>query len=462
MRQPIMRLQVSGHRFLVRRMEHALVRGDAGMVDDPLRAQHLSLVAGAVLTAVAVAVGAVLAVLRPAGDVGDAAVVMVRDTGALYVRIEDTVHPVPNLASAWLIAGSSTPPRTVSQDAVDRARRGAQLGIPGAPEQLPPPVPPAESGWTVCDDGAATTVIAGPLADGAVPPERGVLVRPLGAGAWQTYLLYGGLRARVDLRHPAVVRALHLEGVEPQMLSPAVLTSIPEGPALAAPHIPQRGTPGPGRLRDHPVGSVVAVRGAGRTPDLFVVLSGGLQRVGEVAADLIRFTDARPGVQIPAISADLVGELPVVNTLPVGTYPDRAGAHHPAVVCARWQPAPGQSGARTTVLTADAVPVRDGAVTLAQADGPGPAVDAVAMPRGRSAFVQSVSLGSGPDSVGPLFLLTDAGVLFGLENADTATRLGLPLPAPVAPWPVLAVLPRGPDLSVRAASRPRDVVAARP
>lgn len=462
MRQPIMRLQVSGHRFLVRRMEHALVRGDAAMVDDPLRAQHLSMVASAVLTAVAVAVCAVLAVVRPAGDVGDAAVVMVRDTGALYVRIDDALHPVPNLASARLIAGTAASPRTVSQDAVDRARRGPQLGIPGAPEHLPAPVPPAESGWTVCDDGAATTVIAGRLGDGAVPPERGVLVRPVGAGAALNYLLSGGLRARVDLRHPAVVRALHLEGVEPQMVSPAVLAAIPEGPAIAAPHIPQRGSPGPGRLRDHPVGSVVAVQGAGRGPDLFVVLSGGLQRIGEVAADLIRFTDARSGDQIPTVSADLVGELPVIGTLPVGTYPDRAGVRHPAVLCAHWQPASGESGSRTTVLAADAVPARDGAVTLAQADGPGPAVDAVAMPRGRSAFVQSVALGSGPDSVGPLFLLTDAGVLFGLENADTATRLGLPLPAPAAPWPVLAELPRGPDLSVRAASRPRDVVAARP
>lgn len=462
MRQPITRLQVSGHRFLVRRMEHALVRGDAGLLDDPLRTQSLSLAAGAVLTAVAVAVCAVLAVFRPAGDVGDAAVVMVRESGALYVRIDDTLHPVSNLTSAWLIAGNATPPRVVSQDAVDRASRGAQVGIPGAPQHIPAPLPSAESSWTVCDDGAATTVIAGPLADGVASPERSVLVRPLGAGAALTYLLYDGRRARVDLRHPAVVRALHLDHVEPQMVSPAVLAAIPEAPAIVAPHVPGRGAAGPGRLHDSPVGTVVAVQRAGRGPDLFVVLAGGLQRVGEVAADLIRYTDVRVGGQVRMVSPDLVGELPVVDALPVGTYPEHAGAGRAPVVCARWQPTTNESGSHTSVLVGSTVPVRDGSVTLAQADGPGPAVDAVAMPRGHSAFVESVALGSGPTSVGPLFLLTDAGVLFGLENADTAGRLGLPLPAAAAPWPVLAALPRGPDLSVRAASARRDVVAARP
>ncbi|MBI5341318.1 MAG: type VII secretion protein EccB [Mycolicibacterium rufum] len=461
MRQPTTRLQVSGHRFLVRRMEHALVRGDAGMVDDPLRAQSLSLIAGAVLTGVAVAVCAVLALVRPAANVGDAAVIMVRESGALYVRVDGTLHPVANLTSAWLVAGNAAPPRTVSQEAVDRVRRGAQMGIPGAPQHISVPLP-AESSWTVCDDGNATTVIAGPLAEGAVPPERGVLVRPLGAGAALTYLLYDGRRARVDLRHPAVVRALHLDHVEPQVVSPAVLAAIPEAPAIVPPHIPERGTAGPGRLRDRPVGSVVAVQAAGRGPDLFVVLAGGLQRIGEVAADLIRYTDARVGEEIPSVRPDLVGELPVVDTLPVSTYPDLAGVSRPSVVCARWQPALDETGSHTDVLVTDTVPVRDEAVTLAQADGAGPAVDAVAMPRGRSAFVQAVALGSGPDSVGPLFLLSDAGVLFGLENADTAARLGLPLPAGAAPWPVLAVLPRGPDLSVRAASTRRDVVAARP
>ena len=61
--QPTTRLHVSGHRFLVHRMEHALLRGDTRMLDDPPRGQSISLVAGVVLTAVAVAVCAVLALV---------------------------------------------------------------------------------------------------------------------------------------------------------------------------------------------------------------------------------------------------------------------------------------------------------------------------------------------------------------------------------------------------------------
>src|SRR5690349_25176307 len=93
-RQSPMRLQVSGQRFLRRRMEHALVRGDVRMLDDPLRAQSLSLIAGVVLAVIGVAACAVLAFIRPSGTLGSAPIVMVRETGALYVRVGDTVHPV--------------------------------------------------------------------------------------------------------------------------------------------------------------------------------------------------------------------------------------------------------------------------------------------------------------------------------------------------------------------------------
>src|SRR6185369_7355937 len=106
-RQPTTRLQVSGYRFLVRRMEHALLRGDVRMLHDPTRAQSLSLTAGCVLAIVVVAGCAILAFLRPSSGVGDAGIVMSRDSGALYVRIDDTLHPVLNLASARLVTGDA-------------------------------------------------------------------------------------------------------------------------------------------------------------------------------------------------------------------------------------------------------------------------------------------------------------------------------------------------------------------
>src|SRR6185436_18319504 len=173
-RQPTSRLQVSGFRFLNRRMDHALVRGDARMLDDPLRAQSLSLSVGCVLAIVAVAACAVFAVLRPAGVLGSAPIVKARDSGALYVRIGDIMHPVLNLASARLIAGAPAEPVDVSPAAIAAAKRGPLVGIPGEPATIAPPLTPAESAWTVCDGPAGTTVLVG-----RYPPQG---IDRLGAG----------------------------------------------------------------------------------------------------------------------------------------------------------------------------------------------------------------------------------------------------------------------------------------
>lgn len=461
MAQPTTRLQVSGHRFLARRMEHALVRGDVRMIDDPLRAQSLSLAAGAVLAAIAVTACAVLAFVRPGGRLGDAPIVVARESGAMYARVDGVLHPVVNLASARLIVGSAAEPRVVSQRAIDGADRGPQMGIPGAPARISPPLPAGEAVWTVCDDeDGRTTVTVGPDADTAPGPS--MLVTPRGGSAAETYLLHDGWRARVDLRHPAVVRALRIDGVVPQQISPIVLDAIPEAPAIEPPRIPDVGTPGPAALSGRPVGTVVKVPQAdGGAADYYVVLADGLQRIGEVAADLIRYTDGRIREEIPAVSADIVGALPVITSLPVVTFPDRGGVDAAPVVCAQWNPEPGDTASHTTILAAGETP---GArpVALAQADGDGPALDGVAVPAGRSAFVQSVGVTGAGENTASLFLVTDSGVIHGMWDADTAAVLGLAGPPVPAPWPVLARLPRGPELSRRAASVAGDVLGTSP
>lgn len=473
-------------------MEHALVRGDPRMLDDPLRAQSVSLAAGAVLAAVAVVVCVVLAVVTPAGHLGDSPIVVVRDTGAMYVRIGDVMHPVFNLASARLILGTPTDPRIVSQQAIDSAHRGPSVGIPVAPERISNPLTAEESAWTVCDNAhGETTVIGGPIAESAVEAGPGVLVRPRDGSAAMTYLLYGGRRARVDLRHNAVVRALRLDGVAPQPISAAVLSAIPEAPEIVPPHIPDAGSPGPGLLHDYLVGAVLKVPRAKAesegSADYFVVLAGGVQRIGEVTADLIRYADWRGGEQIPTVAPGVVGGLPVFDSLPVATFPETPGPETPGpetpgpetpgaqltgsqrsraseapVVCANWHADPAGGATRTTVLVGDTLPVISRPVALAQADADGPAVDAVSMPAGRSAFVRSVGLTGGGQSAGALFLVTDVGVLYGIRDSGAASSLGLTAPAQRAPWQVLSLLPHGPELSQSRASVARDGVVASP
>lgn len=447
------RLHVSGYRFLVRRMEHALVRGDVRMLDDPLRAQSLSMIVGCVLSVVAVVACAVAAFVRPQGAVGSAPIMAVRESGALYVRVGDTVHPVLNLASARLIAGTPADPIAVSQSVIDAANRGPAVGIVGAPARIASPL--TDGAWMVCDDATGTTVVAGESLPDTHAQGLGALVTPRGESAAVTYLLYGGWRARVDLRNRAVVRALRLESVVPKAVSRALLDTVPEAPPIVAPRIPGAGSPGPASLRGLTVGSVVRVARASAV-EYYAVLSDGVQRVSEVAADLIRFTDSQRGREMTTVAPDVIGTIPAVDPLPVVSFPEHGGVSDAPVLCAQWRASGGS--ADTFVLSADS-PMLDGVpLRLAQADGAGPNVDAVFLPRGRSMLARSTGVtGNGGGSA--LYYLDEFGVVYGIHDDETAKHLGLEGPPTPAPWPVLGRLPRGPELSREAASVARDSFA---
>jgi type VII secretion protein EccB len=459
-RQPTTRLQISAYRFLLRRVECALLGRDIGAVNEPLRAQTASLTAGCVLTAIALAGCALLALLRPHAELDRAWIVMGQESGAMYVRVGDTWHPVLNLASARLIAARADNPRRVREADLGRTKRGPLLGIPGAPQLLGNPLSADESAWTICDTGetAATTVVIGPL-DGLpvrrLASEQAVLVAP--ASGSPAYLLYNGQRAVVDLADPAVVRALRLEGRAPRLISQSLLNAVPEAPPISTPRIRGAGGPAAG-LPGFPVGAVLRIaRGDG--DEYYVVLAAGVQRIGQVAADLLRFANSQGTANTIAVAPDAIRTAGIVNTLPVAGFPDRApilDGGDGNIWCAAFKAAPsGESD--ITFLAGNGLPVPAGQVpvTLSQADGRGPALDAVYLPPGRSANVR------GNGHAGTRYLVTDTGVRFAIHNDDAAHDLGLPAPIP-APWPVLEALPSGPELSRQNASVARDSVAGPP
>ncbi|MGX9674313.1 type VII secretion protein EccB [Mycobacterium sp. HM-7] len=437
-------LEASGRRFQTRRLIHALVRGDAAMVDEPIRAQSISYASGWLAGLLAVAVCAVIAIAAPAGGLGDAPVVMVRDTGALYVRIGSTWHPALNLASARLVAKSAVNPVPVTADAIAAAPRGPLVGIPGAPAELGRPLRAVS--WQVCDSGR-TVLIAG--ADfGGPDGARPILATAAGEQLATTYLLYGGKRAAVDLRDLAVVRALRLDGVTPRQVSRSFLDLLPELPAITAPPIPGLGAKGPGGFV---VGQVLRVSRAD-APEHHVVLGGGLQRVGDVAADVIRFTHGVADGDLRPVPPAAITAIPAVHDLALSTFPDQARPPLPTdvPVCARWR---SDDGHADTVVV-QGKPAAS-AVVLAQDDGNGPNIDAAALPPGRYAYVHATGI-TGGTVTGPLYLVADSGVRYGIHDAETAKYLGVegaPLPAP---WPLLARLPGGPELSVAAAEVLRD------
>lgn len=462
-------LHVSGYRFLLRRIECALLFGDVCAATGALRARTTSLALGCVLAIVA-AMGCVfVALLRPQSALGQAPIVMGRESGALYVRVDDVWHPVLNLASARLIAATNANPQPVSESELGHTKRGPLLGIPGAPQLLDQPLAGAESAWAICDsdNGGSTTVVVGPAEDSSaqvLTAEQMILVATESGSP--TYLLYGGRRAVVDLADPAVVWALRLQGRVPHVVAQSLLNAVPEAPRITAPRIRGGGRASVG-LPGFLVGGVVRITRASGD-EYYVVLEDGVQRIGQVAADLLRFGDSQGSVNVPTVAPDVIRVAPIVNTLPVSAFPDRPptpvdGSPGRAVttLCVTWTPAqPG--AARVAFLAGSGPPVPLGGVpvTLAQADGRGPALDAVYLPPGRSAYVAARSLSGG--GTGTRYLVTDTGVRFAIHDDDVAHDLGLPTAAIPAPWPVLATLPSGPELSRANASVARDTVAPGP
>jgi type VII secretion protein EccB len=265
----------------------------------------------------------------------------------------------------------------------------------------------------------------------------------------------------VNLADAAVERALGPEGQVPRTVSPLLLNVIPEAPPLAAPRIPDAGIRGSSSLPGFPVGSVLRVARTGGD-EFYVVLTDGVQRVGQLAADLLRFTNSQGTRLVMSVAPDVIRKAPAVTRLPVSGFPDQARNPPPTddgPVCAGWTYA--ASGNVDVSFSVGGLPLSggEGPAALAQADGKGPAVDAVYLPPGRSAYVRATGLSGGNVHAGTRYFISDNGVRYAVHDDDAAHDLGMPDAMIAAPWPVLAKLTAGPELSRANASVARDVLA---
>lgn len=388
-------------------------------------------------------------VLRPAAVSADAPLVMSRQSGSLFVRIDGVLRPVANMASARLILGTPATPRVVDDNSVGPVERGAAVGIAGAPHRIEPPLAPVDVRWTICEnpDGATTVGIVEPGTATPVGNDAAVLARSSGDGL--TYLLYGGKRAVIDIADPAIERTFRLTGIAPASVSPTTLNLVPEVSPIQMPAIPRAGEKS--MISPFPNGSVLRAQRAGDVDEYFVVLRDGLQRIGPMAADLVRLAGIGP--EIATVSTDVVVNSPLVEELSVGTFPDDmpAVSGSGSSVCVQWD------GASAIIAGPDLARIPD-PVKLAQADGPGPAVDFVGLPVGRSADVAVASRdGSGG---GVRYIVTGAGVAFALHDPSAAAALGLTGTPADMPAALLAGLPAGPELSQSAALLAFDVIGS--
>src|SRR6516225_6397072 len=100
--------QVQAHLFVMSRLASGMLRAEPDTPDTPTGRTTRGAVVGLAVGLVIGLVVAVYGVMKPGGSTGwekPGALVMVEETGARYLYLGGTLHPVLNQASAKLLAG---------------------------------------------------------------------------------------------------------------------------------------------------------------------------------------------------------------------------------------------------------------------------------------------------------------------------------------------------------------------
>lgn len=149
--QPTSSAQLAGYRFVRKQLEQALVCADTRMVHDVPGSRRRALAIGVVLSVLGIAGAGIMAMMRPDPAIGDHTILIAADTGQMFVRVNDTLHPVTDLASARLVVGKAEEAHRVSSKNLASLSRAEFIGLRG-PSDLPPQgnAESTEGSWGVC------------------------------------------------------------------------------------------------------------------------------------------------------------------------------------------------------------------------------------------------------------------------------------------------------------------------
>ena len=471
--------QNSGHLFYNRRLKAAITRFSVRMKHDD-RKQQAAVALSIVFVLIGIGWMALLHVMKPAGLVGQSAIIGNRDTGAVYAKINGRLYPALNLTSARLAVGSAATPTWVKAPEIAKYPTGPMIGIPGVPDSLTV-TPSSVSAWSVCDtapthgSGAPplVTAIAGELstAGRAAPmgPSQAVLVTHKGA----TYVIWGGQRSEIDPTDRSVTFNLGLDpGVTyPIAISNALFDALPATEPLVVPAIPAQGRPSTW-LPGSTVGSVLETRDSnGVVTGFYALLPDGVQKITSFVADLLRTALAQGSATPTLVSPDKLIHIPVVDVLDVGSYPSGKlnfidSAANP-VTCVAWQKQSTDPQATISVFNGRGLPVPIGMdprlVRLVRDDRNPDSVEAdqaLVLPVAAN-FVATTSGVATSDSRESLYWLSPQGVRYGVQwDEKTLQALGLnPGSAVQAPWPIVRTFAAGPAISRENALLARDTIS---
>ncbi|MET0135221.1 MAG: type VII secretion protein EccB [Kibdelosporangium sp.] len=519
---PTTKSQVQAYRFVLRRMQSALVRKDAVMLHDPMRTHSRATIVGLCLAVVGVLGFVIVGLLSPKPTVPDSGIIIAQPSGTVYVVSGNpkTLTPTFNLASARLMQlaqqSQGQPQGAPADDSAAAAGLAPQglaaptviadkdlrdipksrlTGLPNGPQLLPADDQRIKDYWAVCDrilidttlpdaqakTGIETTVLAGvDTFERELGVNESLLVQ---ARNKKTYLIYrtptdsnvklsNSVRAEVDMRDNSVVNALKLNSDSMRQVSDGLLNAIPEVKALTAPSISGGSTSVNLNL---PLGSVFSVPLAGNSRTYNVVMSNGIDEIQQTTADLIRFKKSATGASIPDISPDKLNGVPVVDEIDDKSSPTRvpqvlqAQASGNSVACLAWnlQGSGADRNQHTALHISGEVPTKKDAqgnkmapMKISTPNADGQRIDQFFMTPGLGAVARGSS--SKQDfETGPIYLVSDRGVKFGIPDLRTAQALGLDKQSP-APDAIVRLLPDGASLNAKDVMRSFDSVPLDP
>jgi type VII secretion protein EccB len=457
--------QAQAYRFVLHRVQAALLQGDADAPEPPLRRIGIATFVSVMIAVLVVAGFGIVGLLKPGGKHGwqDQGVLVVeKETGTRFVYDpnDGALHPVLNYTSARLILNSdNVTVKLFSRKSLAGAPRGAPRGLPGLPDSLPDASGMVSGPWTICSGATGQapplTVSVGYSSAGArVDSSHALLVQvPQATGTPTTYLVWNDTRLQV--RDPKTALAvLNYANAKLLTVADTWLNAVPPGPDLVAPALPNRGAivtayQIPGRVLR--VGQVLKVRSEGGLHDQYwVVLNDGLATITPTAALLLLVdpgeTVAYSGLGAPRaleIQASEIGQRTSPRAVVADGFPNEVPAldnfliTDNQVVCATYADTSGASAAVRVTVNQQAPGQRAGA---------GPAANGtVLMAPGKGALIRrQPHPGQSSDA---LYLATDTGAIFPVPSAAVLGVLGYGnVTAVPVPGGVVDLMPTGPAL----------------
>jgi len=449
--------QLHSYQYSLQRVVAALVTHDPDPSRSPLRRAGTTALVSLLIASLAVGGAAVYGFLTGQSDANPKdpnVVFQEKGTGARFVYLDSDarLHPVLNYTSGLLLANAEAPElKSISSDKLATVPLGAPLGIPDAPDSLPPKSSLVTERWSICTDNRgdentprSTLLIGDKLTDGTVAAKAGeaLLIRDPNGHAW---LVSGNKRYQIPgERLSATLRALGWASKSPWPVSTAFENTIPVGNVLVAPALPDdQGADS--TLNGFKVGDLVTDSGK----QFGMIFADGMSNITPMQAKLLQAT---PGVQEPQAigskfnqlnpSKSRISDEGEPNALPF----DVPKLHDatPARACMTLPvDAKAGDGLRIDPTVPSGVAVPPGANVL-----PGVEIaDFVHIARGKGVLAALSPSPGAPADSSTVVLITDTGRSFPLASRSLITKFGYAgAKIPQIPSQLVSMVPRGPAL----------------